>query len=53
MASKGTSGSAAVVTDPIDDAAEGFYSRYGFIRLEGSGRMFIMIETIDDLLGAE
>jgi hypothetical protein len=53
LASKGTSGSVAVVTDPIDDAAEGFYLRYGFVRLEGSRRMFIMMATIEGVLGAE
>ena len=49
MAAQVTSGSVAVVTDPIDDAAAAFYARYGFIRLEGSSRMCIMMETIGAL----
>lgn len=49
-ASKESSGSVAVVTDPIDDVAESFYTRYGFIKLEGTRRMFIMMRTIEELL---
>lgn len=49
MAAQVTSGSVAVVTDPIDDAAAAFYARYGFIRLEGSKRMYIMMATISGL----
>jgi predicted GNAT family N-acyltransferase len=49
FASKESSGSVAVITDPIDDEAETFYSRYGFIRLVGSRRMFIMMSTIEKL----
>lgn len=50
LAAKESSGSVAVVTDPVNDAAEAFYKRYGFIKLEGSRRMFIMMETIEKLL---
>lgn len=39
-------GSMAVVVDPIDDSAKKFYSKYGFIHLPGSGKMFLSIETI-------
>ncbi len=46
QAAQSTSGSVAVVTDPIDDRAASFYTRYGFSRLEGSKRMYIMMETI-------
>ncbi|MEO5906607.1 MAG: GNAT family N-acetyltransferase [Saprospiraceae bacterium] len=46
QAAQRTSGSVALVTDPIDEAAAEFYKRYGFIRLEGSQRMCIMMETI-------
>jgi predicted GNAT family N-acyltransferase len=35
----------AIVTDPIDNSAESFYTRYGFVRLAGSKRMFIMMAT--------
>ncbi len=48
-AAKASSGSVAVVTDPIDDAAVAFYARYGFFRLEGSRRMCIMMGTIGGL----
>ena len=48
-----TSGSVAVVTDPIDEAAATFYSRYGFFRLEGSKRMCIMMETIGGVFEAD
>ena len=49
QASQVTSGSVAVVTDPIDDDARAFYARYGFIRLEGSKRMFMMMKTLETL----
>jgi predicted GNAT family N-acyltransferase len=49
QAAQATSGSVAVVTDPMDEVAEAFYARYGFIRLEGSRRMFIMMKTIEAL----
>lgn len=42
-------GSMAVVVDPIDDTAKGFYSKYGFIHLPGSGKMFIPIEMLSSL----
>ena len=35
----------AVVTDPLNEKAAGFYEGFGFISLE-SGRMFIPMETI-------
>ena len=49
QAAQATSGSVAVVTDLIDDAAAAFYARYSFFRLEGSKRMCIMMETIGAL----
>ena len=49
LASTSSAGSVAVVTDPIDEVAEVFYARYGFIRLEGNNRMFIMMKTIGGL----
>ena len=45
-AAQESTGSFAVVTDPIDDNAAAFYAKYGFIRLDGSKRMFIMMETV-------
>jgi GNAT superfamily N-acetyltransferase len=44
-------GSMAVIVDPLDDEAEGFYSNYGFIKLPASGRMFLPMKTIAKLLG--
>lgn len=42
-------GSMAVVVDPIDEDAKGFYSKYGFIYLPDSGKMFLPMETIAQL----
>lgn len=42
-------GSFAVVVDPIDKQAEEFYSKYGFIQIPDSGKMFIAIQTLKDL----
>ncbi len=39
-------GSFAVVVDPIDDSAEGFYEKYGFIKLPDSGKMIISLKTL-------
>ena len=41
--------SMAIVVDPIDDAATSFYLKYGFIQLPGSGRMFIAMNTVEQL----
>ena len=41
--------SMAIVVDPIDEAAISFYSKYGFISLSGSGRMFITMDTVEQL----
>ena len=38
----------AVVVDPIDKKAEAFYSKYGFILIPGTGKMFIPIKTIEN-----
>jgi len=43
-------GTLAVVVDPIDSNAKMFYSKYGFILIPGTGKMFIPIKTIEDLL---
>jgi len=39
-------GSFAVVVDPIDEDAERFYDKYGFIKLPASGKMFLPMNTI-------
>lgn len=36
----------AVIVDPIDKAAESFYSAYGFILIPSNGKMFITTKTI-------
>jgi predicted GNAT family N-acyltransferase len=43
-------GSLAVIVDPIDEKAQRFYSKYGFILLPTSGKMFLPMKTIKDLL---
>ena len=42
-------GSFAVVVDPLDDAAKSFYTKYGFILLPDSGKMFLAMNTIKQL----
>ena len=42
-------GSFAVVVDPIDEDAERFYEKYGFIKLPDSGKMFLPMNTIKEL----
>ena len=42
-------GSFAVVVDPIDEDAEQFYGKYGFIKLPDSGKMFLPMNTIKTL----
>lgn len=42
-------GSFAVVVDPIDENAEAFYTKYDFIKLPDSGKMFIAMKTLNDL----
>jgi len=44
-----TIGSFAVVVDPIDQNAESFYIKYGFIKLTDSGKMFLPMKTIYQL----
>ena len=39
-------GSFAVVVDPLDEEAENFYAKYGFIKLPDSGKMLIAMQTI-------
>lgn len=42
-------GSFAVVVDPIDEDAERFYDKYGFIKLPDSGKMFLPMNTVRTL----
>ena len=42
-------GSMAVIVDPIDTNAIKFYSKYGFITLPDSGKMFLPMKTIEKL----
>ncbi len=42
-------GSFAVVVDPIDSVTEGFYAKYGFVKLPESGKMFLPMHTISQL----
>jgi len=42
-------GSMAVVVDPIDEEATAFYTKYGFIELPDSKKMFLPMKTIADL----
>jgi GNAT superfamily N-acetyltransferase len=42
-------GSFAVIVDPLDDDAEAFYLKYGFIKLPDSGKMFLTMKTIEQL----
>ena len=42
-------GSMAVIVDSLDDAAERFYVRYGFIKLTGSGKMFLPMASVMQL----
>ncbi len=39
-------GAVAVVVDPIDNEAQEFYAKYGFILLPDSGKMFLSMKTI-------
>jgi predicted GNAT family N-acyltransferase len=43
-------GTIAVIVDPIDENAQNFYSKYGFILLPSSGKMFLPMKTIKDLI---
>lgn len=43
-------GTIAIIVDPIDEKAQAFYAKYGFILLPTSGKMFLPIKTIKDLL---
>ncbi len=40
----------AVVADPIDSYVETFYSKYGFIKLPDSGKMFLPMKIVEQLI---
>lgn len=42
-------GNHAVIVDPINDNADKFYAKLGFVRLKSSRRMFLPLKTIIDL----
>jgi GNAT superfamily N-acetyltransferase len=42
-------GSFAVVVDPLDEEAERFYTKYGFILLPDSQKMFLPMKTVGKL----
>ena len=42
-------GTIAVIVDPSDERAQNFYSKYGFILLPTSGKMFLPMKTIKDI----
>ncbi len=43
-------GAMAVVTDPINPTASAFYKKYGFIDLVDSGKMFLPMRVITQLI---
>ncbi len=45
--------SLAVVADPIDEQASQWYRKFGFIRLPDSGKLFLPMRTIGQLLETE
>ena len=46
-------GSVAVVVDPIDEEAEEWYLKFGFLKLPDSAKMFLGMKTIKDLFEEE
>ncbi len=42
-------GAFAVIVDPLDDHAEQFYNKFGFIKLPDSRKMFLPMKTIKEL----
>jgi GNAT superfamily N-acetyltransferase len=45
----GSVGAFAIIVDPLDDAAEQFYAKYGFVKLPDSGKMFLAMKTVREL----
>jgi len=46
-------GNHAVIVDPINEAAENFYSKFGFIQLKDAKRMFLPLKTVATLFEIE
>mgnify|MGYP000557231986 CR=1 FL=1 len=46
-------GAFAVIVDPLDEQAEIFYEKYGFIKLPDSGKMFMAMKTIHQLFNSK
>jgi ribosomal protein S18 acetylase RimI-like enzyme len=46
----GSLGTIAIVVDPIDEKAQRFYERYGFIQLPDSEKMFLPMKTVQTLI---
>jgi len=49
MVAKLSIGSMALIVDPIDETASAFYTKYGFILLPDSGKMFLPMQTINQI----
>ena len=49
-ATQSSMGSIAVIVDPIDDDARRFYSKFHFIEIPDSGKMFLPMNIIEKLL---
>ncbi len=47
--SKAKIGAVAIIVDPVNEDAENFYKKYGFIKLADSGKMFLPMKTIKKL----
>lgn len=43
-------GAMAVIVDPINEYATSFYSKYGFIKLPDSGKMFLPMNVIKQIV---
>ena len=48
-AASGSTASMAVIVDPIDQQATDFYTKYGFVSLPDRSRMFIPMQTVEQL----
>jgi len=46
-------GNHAVIVDPINESAEKFYAKFGFIQLKDSKRMFLPLKTVATLFEKE
>lgn len=42
-------GNHAVIVDPVNESAERFYAKYGFVTLKDSNRMFLPLKTVAEL----